>query len=837
MRTAIPALLILCAAAFAGAGWYASANIADSKLEGVERDFRIRGADTTNPSKIAVVAPPAGYREADFENALKTLERELGGESYLLLESDGGDLQSIKSRLRLERRDADYFVGEPDVLRAIHNISVAAPVPQEYLLSGITFPERVESGRPFRIALEGVRLDSEKLTISIDGAPVRRVATNPRGGEFAIETRGGVSELLCPPISAGRHFMDISGAPGEPAIRAVIVALPPPICYITPGTGEFIKSALAAQGFVMKDLVESQVPGEASLVIVTNANFTVSTLEAAVRDGIGCIVAGREAALKIEQSKLTNPELASYFPGFARASAPDPEVPPDEPGGEPEEDTVPEPEPPGSDDTNPPEPPKPQEEPKNPAPAAADPKLVKSEAPAPVVALAIVMDRSGSMAGEKMKVAKQAALASAEILAPDDYLSIVSFSDTSRVDYKSDIVGSPDKIRSILARIPPPDGGTFFYSALVDAANQLRFVNVSIRHIILITDGATADRFTADYPGLVQNVLRPAQITLSTVFVVGGGDEDPEFLGLLAKWGGGRSYPASAGDIPALVSIEVRRVAGIPEGRTRRASPSPADLNKKTGELLKPPVKPPLERRPPKPKKEKVIKPKPPRRKAIPAAEPGNFIVNSLDFSNIAPVFDFCEYQIREGAAVVLRNAETREPLAAMRATPGGSIGILGIEDSQNGIGVYETTNVFREFIARFSAAAVRSATPASDSTLVACVDGGKLVWKNGDAPAYFNLSPDHLYTGLTRPTAGGERYNSLRSLGSKPDGGAANLILTNLRSRSGSIIKNASVGKTHEGSIDAAEPARPAAPRNFFIASLIAAMAAAFATRNQRDY
>src|SRR5262249_59307586 len=48
----------------------------------------------------------------------------------------------------------------------------------------------------------------------------------------------------------------------------------------------------------------------------------------------------------------------------------------------------------------------------------------------PSVALVLVIDRSGSMQGEKLEMAKESARATAEVLDPSDLLSVIAFDNT-----------------------------------------------------------------------------------------------------------------------------------------------------------------------------------------------------------------------------------------------------------------------------------------------------------------------------------------------------------------------------------------------------------------------
>ena len=168
----------------------------------------------------------------------------------------------------------------------------------------------------------------------------------------------------------------------------------------------------------------------------------------------------------------------------------------------------------------------------------------------PSLAMVLVIDKSGSMGGEKMEMAKDAAKGAAELLGPKDQLGVIAFDGQSY--WVSELHSAADK-GYIIDRISTIEasGGTSIYPGLSDAYEALVGASAKLKHVILLTDGHSEP---GDFDGIAGDMVA-ARITLSSVAVGTGADQ--ELLQKLAETGSGRFYLCEeANSIPQIFAKE-----------------------------------------------------------------------------------------------------------------------------------------------------------------------------------------------------------------------------------------------------------------------------------------
>lgn len=173
----------------------------------------------------------------------------------------------------------------------------------------------------------------------------------------------------------------------------------------------------------------------------------------------------------------------------------------------------------------------------------------------PSVALSLVIDRSGSMAGQPMEMAKAAAKAAVDVLQPDDVVEVIAFDSAPIRFVKMTPARRKGRIAGDIARIQP-GGGTEIFPALDAAYQDLSVTQARKKHVILLTDGVAPS-------GGIRDVVQAMAAEAITVTTVGlGTNIDDGLLSMIKDVGGGRYHkvpdPAS---LPKIFTTETEVVS------------------------------------------------------------------------------------------------------------------------------------------------------------------------------------------------------------------------------------------------------------------------------------
>ncbi len=178
----------------------------------------------------------------------------------------------------------------------------------------------------------------------------------------------------------------------------------------------------------------------------------------------------------------------------------------------------------------------------------------------PSMAMVMVIDRSGSMTdtslggssgASNLDLAIRSATVAVDNLRTDDYVGVLTFD--TEYNWQVELTQPKDK-RKIKEQIEsiPAGGGTTIMPSLEEACNAISKCDVSVRHVVLLTDGMGE---TSDFEDIIDRYTDNG-ITLSTVAV--GDGSDTRLLEHLADSCGGRYYYADANtDLPRIFAQEV----------------------------------------------------------------------------------------------------------------------------------------------------------------------------------------------------------------------------------------------------------------------------------------
>ncbi len=417
----------------------------------------------------------------------------------LLLVSDGlathGDLPGLARRL-----------GERGV--AVDVLPLPAAKQPDAAVAELSAPDLVRAGEPFRLEVRLVSDRAVDAQVRVDGG--RDLAVDPPVQTVSLAAGSTTVAFRARALVAGTAVMRAHvTAPGDrrpsndDGVLAVATESDPRVLCVegTPGVAAAFARALAAQrmvatvrparGLTAGALADQDLVVLADVPRAALPDDRLAALEAFVRAGGGLLVAGG---------------TQSFGPGgYARSRL------------------------------------------EAMLPVRLDVPQVQEE---PGLALALVIDRSGSMTGPKLELTKQAARATADAMAPSDQIAVIAFDNQASPVVPVQSAANRPRIARDIGRITA-GGGTNILSGLREAVDELQPIRARKKHVILLSDGQSP---YDEIPDLIDTAAA-ARITISAIGVGDGADQT--MLKLIAARGGGRFYqtrdPAS---IPRIFSRE-----------------------------------------------------------------------------------------------------------------------------------------------------------------------------------------------------------------------------------------------------------------------------------------
>ncbi len=183
----------------------------------------------------------------------------------------------------------------------------------------------------------------------------------------------------------------------------------------------------------------------------------------------------------------------------------------------------------------------------------------------PPVNIALVIDRSSSMHGDKIVKAREAALEMLSRLAPDDRLAIVAYDSSVETLVPAQLVGDGREIADVIRAIRPR-GMTALFGGVSQGASEVRKAIADVRfshRVILLSDGqANVGPNSPDDLGNLGGALMKEGISVTTIGLGLGYNED--LMTRLAQRSDGNTYfVESSEELPRIFAAELGDVLNV----------------------------------------------------------------------------------------------------------------------------------------------------------------------------------------------------------------------------------------------------------------------------------
>ncbi|WP_424952565.1 vWA domain-containing protein [Deinococcus sp.] len=191
----------------------------------------------------------------------------------------------------------------------------------------------------------------------------------------------------------------------------------------------------------------------------------------------------------------------------------------------------------------------------------------------PPLNLSLVLDRSGSMSGEPLEMAKAATVAALRQLRPDDRVSVVSFDDEVKTEVASCLARDP---QAMIARVMQigSGGSTALYGGWLEGGTQVAahlngpdLNGAALNRVILLSDGQANSGLTGAQE-IARHVRGLAERGVSTTTMGFGAHYDENLLMAMATAGDGNfEHIEAASTLPTFFESELQGLTRT-SGRT-----------------------------------------------------------------------------------------------------------------------------------------------------------------------------------------------------------------------------------------------------------------------------
>jgi Ca-activated chloride channel family protein len=178
--------------------------------------------------------------------------------------------------------------------------------------------------------------------------------------------------------------------------------------------------------------------------------------------------------------------------------------------------------------------------------------------------VSIVLDRSGSMEGEKIEQAKEAAIMALDMLDERDIVSVVTYSDTVSVLVPATRVSNRRNIRRMIRSVYA-DGSTALFAGVSKGADEVRkfFDRNKVNRVILLSDGLA--NVGPDSPAALGDLgasLGRSGISVTTIGLGLGYNEDL-MVKLAQKSDGNHAFVENSRDLARVFEYEFNDVLSV----------------------------------------------------------------------------------------------------------------------------------------------------------------------------------------------------------------------------------------------------------------------------------